>query len=586
LDIHAVVSRQSDVIDLFHVPNLSQYKAVKYYEKAIHDANYRILVRSLVDDNSISEDGNIVTSICGELFCDRRRINTYQFVQMYKELGNEVFRKLRGTYDIIMVQKSPLKVISVTDPLGLIPIFYYYDNQSLILSTKLDFVVNNVGSSLRGVDHLAVLEQVCFNFILGDKTYFKNICMQNAGAILEFDFTNDQISKKEQVYWHLSDYMGKEQISTHDALERYRQEFADVVGTCVRSSESPVLALTAGYDTRTNLAVLARGFRTIPCFSYGIRGSDDIEIPLLIKEKFGINYAPLYLEGCFEDSIVDFAENAILHSDGLGDLEKANNEYAYRSLATEYTDVLVGLLGSEFLKAHTFPSRLMPRCILQYFRDSNNRQGYVDDLLNRDLLNSLAVNVHDYIEDQYMSNYERLSDREKFYLFYYYEGIRKYYMKELRIGRYYLNVFSPYTDISLLEIIFRSKLACVNHDDSFLHRVSDKLRSHFVYSYIIEKHMPELLDIITDRGYKPKYDLSLFKVCLMLPQYGLHKLRRQTKQYMYDKWARPFVTRYAEILRNSAELQPLSESSKWNATIVPSERMHRLISIAFYLDTI
>lgn|GEM_PF-7106495 len=587
MDIHAIISRQSDVIDSFHVPNPSQYKVVKYYEKEIHDSSYRVLARSLADDDLIYNHRNIVTSICGKLLYGRTRIDSCQFMQIYEKLENGVFNRLRGTYNIILIQKSPLKVISVSDPLGLIPIFYYYDNQSLILSTKLDFVVGNVGTGLRVVDHMAVLEQVYFNFILGDKTYFRNIRMQNAGAILEFDFANGCILKEEQIYWHLSDYMDKERISTYDALKRYDEEFSDIVNIGVQSSEVPILALTAGYDTRTNLAVLSHEFKKIPCFSYGIRGSDDIDVPLLMKERFGLNYTPLYLEGCFEENIVDFAESAILHSDGLGDLEKANNEYVYRSLATEYTDVLVGLFGSEFLKAHTFPNRLMPRSILQYFRDTNCRQGYVsEEFLERDLLNSLAANVRDYIEDQYMSKYDHLSDREKFYLFYYYEGTRKYYMKELRIGRYYLNVLSPYTDVGLLEILFRSNLVCVNHGDSHIHRVSDKLRSHFLYSYIIERHAPQLLDITTNRGYKPKYDLSLFKVLLVLPQYAFHKFKGQRRQYMYNKWARPFVARYEEILRNSKELSPLLKNNELRQGILTSHEMHRLLSMAFYLHSV
>jgi hypothetical protein len=229
----------------------------------------------------------------------------------------------------------------------------------------------------------------------------------------------------------------------------------------------------------------------------------------------------------------------------------------------------------------------MPLDLLQYFRGYQENPNSEDNkLMDRDLINSFAMNVQEYIENQYTNSYNGLSDKHRLYLCYYYEGVRKYYMKELRIGRYYLNIRCPYTDRSLIEILLRSRLSSVNHGEGIIRRALQRLRSHFTYTYIIDKHMPELLDIATDRGYKPKYDLSFFNSLLVLPQYVLHKMKRKTDQYMYDKWAVPFAKRYSGILRDSNELKPLLNSSVWNQRTLPREKMHRLVSIAFYLDAL
>ena len=76
------------------------------------------------------------------------------------------------------------------------------------------------------------------------------------------------------------------------------------------------------------MAVLGSYSHTIPCFSYGLRHSPDIEIPFFMKDVLNINYTPIYLEGQFEECFDDIAESAIFHSDGLGDLEKANAQLA------------------------------------------------------------------------------------------------------------------------------------------------------------------------------------------------------------------------------------------------------------------
>jgi hypothetical protein len=585
MDIFGIVSKNSFLSDKMTIPNSSQYKAIEYFKKEIKRENYHIIVRSRTDKEVFYEDQKILTILSGKIYIGNKEINLREFTKLYTIEKHQIFKRIKGMFNLVIIEKLPLKVKIISDHFGLIPIFYYFNNEKLILSTKLDFVKQNAGDRSNILEYMAILEQIYLNYILGEKTYYKNIYMQNAGSILEFIFTNFNINKKETIYWHLSEIIGKFELSYNNALERYAHEFYDIVNSAVENSQSPILAFTAGYDTRINFAVLRKKFKNMPCFSYGIKDSLDVKIPLLIREKIGINYTPLYLDGPFEEKFDDFAMNAIFHSDGLGDLEKANNEYAYSYLSSKYSDVIVGLFGSEFLKSHTFPNRLVPESILKYFsslKDYNpNFNSYS---FNKDLIYDFSQNISKYIRDKYLDQYQNLCNDHKLFLFYYYEGVRKYFMKELRIGRYYVNITMPFIDKELLEILVKSKLTNIYYSLQLRNSFLRKQKVHFVYSYIIKRYMPTLLDVITNRGYKPKYDLSFLSRLFILPYYLKQKMKKQKPQYLYNVWARSFIDRYINILKTSDVLKPLFPNNQINIDINDAEKLHRLLSIAVYLN--
>jgi len=185
--------------------------------------------------------------------------------------------------------------------------------------------------------------------------------------------------------------------------------------------------------------------------------------------------------------------------------------------------------------------------------------------------------------EKYLNQYDNLSTAQKVFLFFFYEGVRKYFMKELRISRYYINVILPYMDKELIEILFRSELTNVSCLQTLRSSIFHRQKSHFVYSYIIDKYMPILLNVITNRGYKPKYDLFFLSRLFVLPYYLRQKIRKQKPQYLYNVWAKPFIDRYIDVLKTSDILKPLFLKDKIDTHINDTEKFHRLLSIAVFL---
>jgi hypothetical protein len=587
MDIYGIVSRNPSSHNAPTIPNSFQYENIEYHEKSIKSKNYQLVMRNREDSEQIYEDDDFLVVLLGVISIGYEKIDVKRFVKLYDVKGDYVFECIKGIFNLVIIEKSSVRVRIVSDHFGLVPVFYHVSHGKLVFSTKLDFVRLHAGNGSCNLEYNAILEQIYFNYTLGGKTYYKSIYMQNAASILEFSFGDHTVKKKEIIYWHIANVFGELEKPYGKALSEYSQEFCRIVNSAVDNAKSPILALTGGYDTRTSLAALLGQASNIRCFSYGIKGSPDISIPLLMKKKLGIDYFPLYLDGMFVEEFDNIARSAIFHSDGLADLEKSNNEYAYRSLSLRHSDVVVGIFGSEFLKYYSFPNRLVSSNILRYFTSSEDCQSDCDShCFDYGTLRAFHQCAGSYIRENYLNKYPDLSTAHKVLLFYYYEGVRKYFMKELRIARYYANIIAPFIDKDLLEILFRSRLPNIRHLQRWDKSLLQKHRAHFVYSHIIRKYYPQLLDVTTDRGYKPKYDLFMWSRLFIIPYYIRYKLKKRERNYLYNIWARPFVEKYSSILRTSDLLKPLFPNNDERITFSDEGILHRLLSVAVYLNGI
>src|SRR5205823_3685298 len=110
------------------------------------------------------------------------------------------------------------------------------------------------------------------------------------------------------------------------------------------------VSFTSGFDSRATLAVLDKDPADILAYAFGIPGSMNISIPLQISNQLGIRFEPIYLDSAYEAQFDDYARRAVVLSDCLSTVERANYPYAFERHADFSPVVLTGLFGSELLR--------------------------------------------------------------------------------------------------------------------------------------------------------------------------------------------------------------------------------------------
>jgi hypothetical protein len=135
----------------------------------------------------------------------------------------------------------------------------------------------------------------------------------------------------------------------------------------------------------------------------------------------------------------------------------------------------------------------------------------------------------------------------RFYIFLLEEAIRKYFMREIRIERHYVDTRVPYFDEEFLELIFQTSFAGIyrgkGKTDIFSRR-----NIQLFYAKAIQANNPKLNDIITDRGYKSKdlllpFILRAFKVG---PPYLKERIEAKIKgdDTFNPEWPTAMVKKY------------------------------------------
>jgi hypothetical protein len=191
-----------------------------------------------------------------------------------------------------------------------------------------------------------LLEYAIFNYPLGENTLLQNVYNLLPGEIIRYK--NGFVNKKN--YYDISDLITNKRITEEEAIEKGNFLFNKVVNTLVADKEKISASLTGGFDGRAILSALEFDKKNLLLYSFGIKGSQNISIPIKIAKDLGYNFRPYYLEDEYAVSYPFYASMTCLLTDCLATVQRANYLFVFEDLA-KYSDVvLTGIFGSELMR--------------------------------------------------------------------------------------------------------------------------------------------------------------------------------------------------------------------------------------------
>lgn len=595
-DLFALIDFSEDIKTSFN-PFAEQqaYKNLTYHEQLTESGqtHIRSLYKREADALSFYEDEAVEVYIFGycfprsdsRFFGEHKRLTAQQIAFGYSKLQQHFLKQIKGSFSLLIVDKKREQLQLFTDPLNVRPTYYLKQGSRLAVSTSLSSLLQYMQASGQEVvvDETSVMEYYLFEYVLGEQTYIRSVSSMPAGGWLSYMEEGLEVRQ----YWNPFEDLNKFEIryKEEEAVEKLEAILKHNIALYLSGNRPTAIALTGGYDSRTNLALLGERAKDYLFYSYGVQGTYDLAIPQEIARKMGLKFRSVYLNRKYKESYSRNAREAIGLGDGIAEASRANYLFAFKELGKEYDSILTGLFGSELIKHPTSvgnfidsnSKRLLnskkPEEALETILKEAQAEGYIQPSMLRRNRQELEARV---LGNPFINNAKSLP--QKYFYFLLMVGVRKYFMKEIKVERPYVENLHPFLDIEFVETLLQTPFPWVYHWTGQKDLVKS-MQTHSFYVSLIHKNEPKLSAILSTHAYKPRFLLNKATLPLMALQYWYYKDKIKNKgsfnslepiwKYFVEN---PVNGRY-ESLFNNKQLQTVRDVDAKN-TIKLSSLQH------------
>lgn len=167
--------------------------------------------------------------------------DTEVILQSYEEFGLNLLDKIDGMYAFSLIDFETKKIYLVRDRLGIKPLYYYENKDSLTFSSEIKGIVNTGICSVE-IDPFAFYDYLNIQLYTQDKTLFKGIKSVDPGTFISIDLNNYKVKKHK--YWDIPEEEFVH-MDYNEAIESLRGMIKDSVSLWSRS-DVPIAAYVSG----------------------------------------------------------------------------------------------------------------------------------------------------------------------------------------------------------------------------------------------------------------------------------------------------------------------------------------------------
>ena len=532
--------------------------------------------------------GYCFTRLESKRFSEKGRLSAERVGQCYREWGSDFLHEIKGSFTILMLEKASRRVHVFTDPLNVKPMYYYQKGSRLVVSTALNALVHHrqTQSLPIAINYPAIIEYYLFEYTLNDDTYIRSIQTMPAGGWLYFSSEG----LKVKPYWNAFERLNTFTVAynSKSAVEVLESVLKKNLDLYLFDPSRTAVALTGGYDSRTNLALLGEAAKECQLYSYGIADTYDLSIPRQIAQALQLNYRSIPLD---EQYLRDFNENARLAidlGDGIAEANRGNYLYAFKKLGQDYDYILTGLFGSELIKHPTSVGNFINQAT-KTLLETHNAEPHLDAMLEKAITEGyldadMLREYGDEVKQRALANPYLVNDHPlalKYFYFLLMVGIRKYFMKEIKVERPFVENLHPFFDLEFIETLLQTPFPWIHHWAGKKDLIKS-IETHKLYVAIIQRNQPKLANILSTHGYTPRYLLHKLSLPLVSLQYLYYKDKIRAKGSF--KSSAP-VWEYMKRQPPSARTHGIIHPEKLQRGAADTKNVIKLASLQQWLDT-
>jgi hypothetical protein len=260
-----------------------------------------------------------------------------------------------------------------------------------------------------------------------------------------------------------------------------------------------MLSLTGGLDSRVVAGILAGRAEVSGAYTYGLSQDADIKIAAEIAGFLKLDFIPVILDGNFaREHFWHHGVEFMKKSFGSGNLSRAHYHFILENCFGSSRDLMTGNFGSEILRSVKSQGVVTSGALFKLFSsiegddlNANLRKEGALDYLNPLVINENMTNLIGEIGGWLNKLPSRLTVNQKFYVYIFEEVFRKYFGPEIIVQRTSVNHRAPFLCFSGANSGFNER------------NPLKRMQGQVLYSSIIKKTNPALLNFRLDRGYKP-----------------------------------------------------------------------------------
>jgi len=453
--------------------------------------------------------------------------------------------QLRGGFTLVHYSATTGKLVLVADQLNTRNAFYVASQSNIQVSSSIQVLAK--GKSIVP-DPVFLIENFLFAYAINDaSTPLKGIMGLQAGHTLAWQ---QNLGAVEKPFWNPFQVLAVPQASqpVMQSVEQLDSLLQFNLEAYMRPAQEMAIALTGGYDSRTVLAMVGQQAKKYLLYSWGRKGSLDLDIPKRIADKLGFNYQPFFYDEAFEENFLPFANLAVGLGEGTGEPTKAHFPWFFRKLGKQAA--LTGLFGSELIK---------PPTSLGYYLTANAKtlllapQKHQNTLLEKMVLDLEALRWFEkgFVADEMPALRASIQQNELFQnsnpgptrLFHFVAllGARRYFTKEIRVQRPFVENLHPFFDVNFIKALVSTPFAWV-HNYGEGKSLKRSLSAHRLYAEIAQRNLPALNSIISTHGYRPSFALnpSLFAIPAAIQYQMLKKSMSKRTSYSWQSKVQTF----------------------------------------------
>ncbi len=208
-----------------------------------------------------SPDGQCFLLFCGDIFRPQTTDTGATLLDLYQQRGMDFVRDIHGTFTFVLIDRRADLIALVTDRHNSYKLYVSRQGETLIVSNTIHL------QPLRGahIDRIGVACYLSGGYLYNDRTLFEPVRALASASI--YRLQDDKLHQEK--YWHF--IFPATSSASSAALKR---ELGDIIVEATRTrlrSDRPIyLSLSAGYDSRAILGVLAEKLhvRDVHCFTY------------------------------------------------------------------------------------------------------------------------------------------------------------------------------------------------------------------------------------------------------------------------------------------------------------------------------
>lgn len=261
--------------------------------------------------------------------------------------GSSFANKLVGQFAITFFDGDNNELTLVRDRLGQKPLFYFYNQTSLIFGSNLKSVISLQDNYI--LDSTSLSEYLNYGVVTSPKTIFKNNFKVEPAEIITFQLDNIYKIKNREKYWLPEKYLGN---------EKYRQdEFIDIFSRAVECREKADVEvatfLSGGIDSTSILKNLSDRKRQVNSFSaiYEDKKYDESKWSKLVADQYSnSHYSKTISDQDISDSVFKSIE---IFDEPYADSSTVPSYLLSKAIADKYKVALSGDGGDELLGGYS-----------------------------------------------------------------------------------------------------------------------------------------------------------------------------------------------------------------------------------------